>query len=99
MRQRVTGIHARREHGKPRYAVHDGVSIDDNSRSGNHPIPFRQFEMALHLAFDDHDVRPRSGKLADRLPRLRTAYAVLAVKHFEKVKHESQNSGAESVRL
>ena len=99
MRQRVTGIHARGERGKPGYAVDDSVSIDDHGRGGNHPIPLRQFEMALHVAFDDHDVGPRGGKLPDRVPRLGTGDAVLAVKHLEKVKHDEQHSCAELILL
>lgn len=99
MHRHVTGIHARAERGKPRYAVHDRLPIDDNSRRGNHLIPLRQFEMALDVAFDDDDIGPRGGQLADRLPRRRRCYAVFAVKDFENVKHDEQHSGAESALL
>lgn len=99
MRQRVAGVHARGKGGKAWYAVHDGVSVDNHGRGGNQPIPLRQFEIALHVVLNDDDVWPRGGELADRLPRLRTAYAVLAVKQFEKVKHDGQNSCAELVLL
>lgn len=83
----------------PGHTVQDGGSVNNNSRGGNESISLCQFERRLDVVFDDEDVGPRSSKLADSLSRLRTAYAVLAIKHLDNVQHDYQDKFAENILL